>query len=411
MRHALGIALVLLSLSTLRADDWPDFLGPKRNGISSEKNLNWNWLANPPKELWRKPLGSGYGSLTIVGERVYALVKRGERDGAVCLSAANGDEIWAADAAPTYLDFQRQGAGPRATPVHHAGKLYCQFGGGELVCLTENGKPVWQKNIFKEAGAIAPSGKYYWGVSFTPLVFGDAIIVQPGGDKNNAVAAFHKNTGKRLWMLGNDTLGYASPMIFEIERQMQLIVPTGSSILGIDPVKPRILWRYPFGNEFNATCSNPVWANNLLFVSAAYGGGAAALDIEPDGKEWKVNAKWTNIKALQSLYATSIEKDGKIYGISGDLGAIFLRCLDLETGKTHWEERLQSRSTLLAADGHLLVLDQDGNLSAVEWTPAAYRQKAELPKLLARKSWAVPALANGRLYLRDERQVVCLDLR
>ncbi|MCI0642821.1 MAG: PQQ-like beta-propeller repeat protein [Gemmataceae bacterium] len=411
MRHALGIAIVVLSLTTVRADDWPDFLGPKRNGISSEKNLNWSWQTKPPKELWRMPLGSGYGSLTIVGERVYTLAKRGERDGVVCLGADQGDEIWAVDAAPTYIDFQRQGAGPRATPVFHAGKLYCQFGGGELVCLTENGKLVWQKNIFKETGAIAPSGKYYWGVSFTPLVHGDAVIVQPGGDKNNAVAAFHKDDGKLLWMLGNDTLGYASPMLFDIHGHKQLVVPTGSSVLGIDPVKPSILWRFPFGNQFNATCSNPVWANNLLFVSAAYGGGAAALQVESASAEWKVNIKWKNIKALQSLYATSIEKDGKIYGISGDLGAIFLRCLDLQTGKIHWEERLQSRSTLLAADGHLLVLDQDGNLSAVEWTPKAYRVKGELPNVLTRKSWAVPALANGRLYLRDERQVVCLDLR
>ena len=139
--------------------DWPQFLGPNRDGISSETGLNWEWKKRPPKVLWKVPLGSGYSSLAIVGDRIFTTAKRGERDRVVCLRVKDGKEVWTYDAAPTYLDRQKQGAGPRSTPVFHQGKLYCLFGMGELVCLTADGKHVWDRNIFKDTGAANPAGE------------------------------------------------------------------------------------------------------------------------------------------------------------------------------------------------------------------------------------------------------------
>jgi outer membrane protein assembly factor BamB len=413
---ALSLALLLAGASALQAaepTDWPQFLGPQRNGVSPEKGLNWDWKNQPPKVVWKAPIGNGFSSMCVVGERLFTQAKRGPRDVVVCLSTKDGRELWTYDAAPSYVDLQRQGAGPRSTPTYHDGKVYCLFAQGELFCLTTDGKLVWQKDIFKDTGAVRPVQRYfYFGVSFSPLIEGDLLIVQPGGDKNNSVAAFHKDTGKLVWSAGSDPIGYASPIMITAHGTRQLVCPTGTSYLGIDTAKGTVLWRYAFGNDFRTNCASPVWSDNLLFASAAYGTGSAVVDIvkAPDGT-WSVQEKWRNRKAMQNLFATSIVVDKKIYGCSGDLHAFFLRCLDLETGKMHWEERLPDRVHLLAVDGRMLVWGERGNLGFFEPNPTGYEVKGEVPNLLTFKSWAVPALASGRLYVRDDNHVLCLDLR
>lgn len=390
--------------------DWPQFLGPNRDGVSSEKGLNWDWKS-PPQVLWKIPLGSGYSSLAIVGNRIYTTAKRGNRDIAVCLDM-DGKEVWTCDGAPTYIDKQKQGAGPRSTPVFHKDRLYCQFANGDLVCVSADGKRLWEANIFKDTGAASQVGEfYYWGVSQSPLVEGDLVVVQPGGNKGNSVAAFHRETGKRIWMAGDDPLGYASPIAITAAGRRALIVPTGRSVLGIDPAGGAVLFRYAFGNEFNATGATPVWRDDALFVSAAYGAGSAVLELVPGPDKWEVRERWKNKKSLQNLFATSIVQDGHIYGSHGDLSAFQLRCLDVKTGKIVWEERATERYSLLAADGHLLFWGERGNLTALKATPSAYTVVGELPKLLTYKSWAMPALAGGRLFVRDEKHVLCLDLR
>ncbi len=394
------------------AADWPQFLGPQRDGVSTETGLNWYWQKRPPKSLWKVPLGKGYSSVAVVGKRIYTMAQRGKRDGVVCLDAKDGKEVWFYDAAPTYIDKQKQGAGPRATPVFHQGKLYCLFPMGDLVCVTDQGKHVWSVNIFGDTGAANPAGAwYYWGVSYSPLVEGDAVVVLPGGNKGNAVAAYHKDTGKRLWMAGDDPFGYASPIAITVGGRRCVVCPTGRSVLGIEPTRGTVLWRHRFGNQFNATCSTPVWKDNILFVSAAYGGGCAALELTPDDPRWAVRELWGNRKSLQSLFATSMVIDGYLYGMHGDLSAFQLRCLDPKTGTVRWSERVDQRYSLLAAEKHLLAWGERGSLLLVKATPDAYTVEGELPKLLTYKSWAMPALADGRLYLRDGGHLLCLDLR
>jgi outer membrane protein assembly factor BamB len=392
---------------------WPEFLGPERNGISRETGLNLNWEATPPKVLWKVPLGSGYGSFAVVGDRLFTMARRGQRDFVLCLDAGSGKEVWAHDAAPTYVDKQKQGSGPRATPTYHRGKLYCLLPMGELICLSAaDGRKLWEQDTFKDVGARNPAGGFfYWGESVSPLVAGDLVIVQPGGRKDNSVAAFHKDTGELVWTAGDDGPGYGSPILITVAGRQQVVCPTGMSLLGLDPVKGGVLWRVPFGNKFNANCANPVWAEDTLFMSAAYGVGSIALEIVPKEGGWEARERWRSRKNLQTLFCTSIIQDGHIYGCSGDLSAIFLRCLDLKTGDILWEERLPGRSTLLGVEGHLLILDERGSLQLVEMNPKEFRPKGTMAELLTYKAWAAPALAGGKLYLRDEHSAVCLDLR
>ncbi len=412
--HRIG-SLVLASCiaaGIARAADWPQFLGPDRNGVSAETGLNWDWKDHAPRVQWKVPLGNAFSSVAVVGDRIFTMAKRGDRDFVVCLDAADGKERWAYDAAPTYVDKQRQGAGPRSTPVHHDGKLYCLLPMGQLLCLTAEGQRVWEVNVFQDTGAPNPAGEfYYWGVSYSPLVEGGLVIVQPGGSKGNSVAAYHRDTGKRVWMAGDDPQGYASPIAITVGGRRLVVCPTGRSVLGIDPAKGAVLWRYGFGNKFNATCATPVWKEDTLFVSAAYGGGCAALEIVPGDDAWKVRERWTSRKSLQCLFATPMVLGGHIYGMHGDLAAFQLKCLDLKTGDVKWAERVSERYGLVAAEGHVLAWGERGSLMLLKATPTAYTVEAELPKLLAYKAWAMPALADGRLYLRDERHLLCLDLR
>jgi outer membrane protein assembly factor BamB len=404
--------LVCLSALPAAEPEWGQFLGPNRDGVSTEKGLNLDWDKKPPKELWKVPLGSGYSSLAISGDRLVTMAKRGDRDYIVCLRTDNGKELWAVDAAPTYVDEQKAGAGPRATPTIAGDYVYCLMPRGDLLCVAlKDGKEKWKANIFAVSGAKERVGEfYYWGVSMSPLVEGDVVITVPGGDKGNSVLALNKDDGKKAWMAGSDPACYGSPIVITAQKRRMVVCPTGRSLLGLDPAKGDVLWRYEFGNKFDATCATPVWANDLLFISAAYQTGCAAVEIVADGDKLKAREKWNN-KNLQNLMATSVVIDGSLYGCHGDLGAIQLKCVDQMTGEVKWAERQKDgRFGFIAAEGHLLCMSERGTLYLVQANNERYEEKGRVEKVLEYKAWAMPALAKKRLYLRDEKHVVCLDL-
>jgi outer membrane protein assembly factor BamB len=406
---------LLLGVSVLPAADppeWGQFLGPNRDGVSTEKGLNLNWEKKPPKELWKVPLGSGYSSLAVAGDRLVTMAKRDDRDFIVCLRTENGKELWAVDAAPSYTDEQKAGAGPRATPTIAGDYVYCLMPRGDLLCVAlKDGKQKWKANIFAVSGAKERVGEfYYWGVSMSPLVEGDVVITVPGGDKDNSVLAFNKEDGKKAWMAGSDPACYGSPIVITAQKHRMVVCPTGRSLLGLDPAKGEVLWRYEFGNKFDATCATPVWANELLFISAAYQTGCAAVEIIADGDKRKAREKWNN-KNLQNLMATSVVIDGCLYGCHGDLGAIQMKCVDQRTGEVKWAERQKDgRFAFVAVEGHLICMSERGTLYLVEANKERYEEKGRIEKVLEYKAWAMPALAKKRLYLRDEKHVICLDL-
>ncbi|MBL8796777.1 MAG: PQQ-binding-like beta-propeller repeat protein [Planctomycetia bacterium] len=396
------------------ADDpasWAQFLGPRRDNLSTETGLNLDWTGKKPPVLWKAPIGSGFSSVAVVGDRVYTMAGRGGRDLALCLDAKTGKDIWTHDAAPTYLDKQRQGPGPRSTPTYHRGKVYCLLPMGELLCINAaDGKEVWKADIFKSTGAKNPAGEfYYWGMSGSPLVEGDLVVVQPGGSQSNSVAAYHKDTGKLVWGAGSDPAGYSSAIAVTAGGKRQIISYTGQSVLSVEPAKGEVLWRYVIGNKFDCNCATPLWIDNTLFVSSAYGTGSAALEIVADGAKPAVKEKWRN-KNLQNQFTTSVIVGGHIYGSHGDLGAKMLRCVDLASGQVKWEDRRPAKCSLLGFEKHLLVLSENGTVRLVEANPTAYTVKGELDGIVNFKCWSAPVLLDKRLYLRDDKQLVCLDL-
>ncbi len=409
-----ALALTLAGATTAQPPagrDWPCFLGPDRNGLSPETGLNVDWNKKPPKVLWKVPLGKGYSSLAVVKGRIYTQAERDNRQYVVCLNAASGKELWARDLAPSYVDYQKQGYGPRATPTYHNGKLYCLFPLGELYCLdAADGTVRWQANALKDTGAENRTGQlYFWGLAASPLVMGDVVIVQPGGSKGNSVAAFHKATGKLVWKLGDDPPAYASPIVITLAGRRVAVVTTARALLGIDPAKGTLLWRYVFGNPYNCNCATPLWVDNVLYACSGYGTGCTALKFQTEGDRMVPKTKWFH-KNMQNEFATSMVHDGHLYGTNGTLSGYTLRCMDLKTGKILWADRGTEKSSFVAAQGHLFCLSATGNLRVVECNPQRFVLKGELTGLLGARSWAAPALVNGRLYARDHKNLVCVDL-
>ena len=185
----------------------------------------------------------------------------------------------------------------------------------------------------------------------------------------------------------------------------RLIVPTGQSVLGLEPTRGTVLWRYVFGRDNNTTATTPVWINGLLWVSAAYGVGSGVLEITGQDGVWTVKEKWRDKKNLHTLYSNAMIVDGYVYGCHGDIGAVLMKCLDFKTGEVKWDQRLDNRHWLLAFDGHILSWNETGTLQLFDAKPAAYEVKAELPNLLAQVVGRA-VLANGRLYLRDQKNAM-----
>lgn len=414
LRRTVLLAILLGAVPLVAtAGDWPGFLGPGRNGRSPETGLNFDWNTTPPKILWKRPLGAGFSSIAVAGDRLFTQAEKVGRQYVVCLDAASGKTVWQRHVAPGYADKQRMGSGPRSTPTIENGRVYCLFPRGELLCMTaEAGETIWKTNIFTATGCEDPTErlKYYWGMSASPLVEGDLVIVQPGGQRDNSVAAFDKKTGKLVWSAGSDAPGYGSPITVDAAGRRQVIGCTGVSILSLDPATGNILWRQPWGDKFHCNCATPVWTDRGLLVSTAYGNGTALLAITGSDGQPSVSEVWQT-RDLQNHFGTSMIVDGYVFGCHGDLGTITFRCIELATGKKMWTSRAPGRCGMIVAEGHIIALGQRGSLYLIQPSPERYIEKGKLEGVLDYKAWTPPSLSGGRVFLRDQKSVVCVDLR
>jgi len=393
-------------------EDWPQFLGPRRDGISHQQGLNFDWQNRPPQVLWRKPLGSGFSSLSIVGDHLFTLAEQGGRIVVTCFHSRTGEALWTEPLSSSYLDNQQQGPGPRATPTYDRGSLFCLGPSGDLACLNAvDGKISWQTNVYTTCNIANPSDEdLYWGLSGSPLVENDLVICLPGGTRNNCIAAFDKHSGKLIWTASSEHRSYASPIAVSIAGRRQIICSTGESVLGLDPTDGSMLWRFAFQNQYKCTCATPLVLGNQILISTAYGTGSALVQLEARDGNFDIEQKWIQNK-FQNLFATSVIVNGYAYGCHGDTGVCTLRCLELATGEIQWIARPPGRCTLIAAGEHIIVLSEDGVLRLLAADSTQYVEKGKIDGLLTHKAWATPALSQGHLYARDQQNLICVDLR
>ncbi len=408
-----AIALLLLLSAAAPAADWPQWLGPQRNGISSETDL---FTAEQPfAEAWRVPLGNGFSGMAIADGRVFTMFAHGDDEFAISLDAKTGAEHWRHRTGPYYQETQG-GDGPRSTPTVDGQVVYVLGATGKLFALAAaSGTPIWQKDLVAEFKSQVPR----WGFSTSPLVEGDLLLVEAGGHDGNFVVdmaidrttqvtavALDKTTGATVWTALNEKMSYSSPIAFTAAGTRQLAYFTAYSLTGLAPEDGRVYWRYPWKTRYDVSAATPVFIEpDRIFISTGDGNGGAVLQIKSAGDSLAVEPVWQN-KNMKNHFGTSVLYQNHLYGFDGSI----LKCLDAKTGEEKWKTRGYGKGTLIAADGHLILLGEQGNLGLAAATPEGFVEKASYPAFDSR-CWTSPSLANGRLYLRDESEIVCLDIR
>ena len=396
-------ATAFLGIAALDAADWPQWQGPDRTRISKETGLLKEWPAKGPQVVWTaNGLGAGYGSMSVAGDRVYLQGARGNNSVVIALNRADGKEVWSkALGAPETND---RGPGPRGTPTVDGDRLYVLTENGDLACLKTDGSVVWQRNILKDFGG----SQLRWLISESPLVDGPHVIVSPGGPGAGMVK-LDKMSGKTVWSSKelSDTAGYSSIVAADVQGVRTYMTFTASAGVGVRASDGKVMFRYPKAANRTANIATPVYANNKVFFTSAYGTGGGLLDLSvQNGEVAAKEAYFTN--EMRNHHGGVVLLDGYLYGFSDAI----LTCLEFATGKTMWRDRSVGKGSVTYADGHLYVQSETNVVGLAEATSAGYREKGrfDIPDK-GLPSWAHPVVSDGRLYVRNQDTLLVYDVK
>lgn len=397
---ALGQAQLLATLalcgSTAFGADWAQWLGPKRNGISSESQWLHQWPAAGPAQLWKANVGIGLASMSVSNGKLYTMGNTEENDSIYCLDAKTGKELWR-HSYPCSSKDPNGYPGPRCTPTVDGNRVYSLSRNGHFFCLdAATGKVVWSKEFPKDYGAKVPT----WGYAGSPLMEGDWVITEVGGN-GSSVVAFNKANGQEAWKAGDDVIGYSSILAFDDKGQRCLAVFSAAGIVGRSAKDGKELWRHPWKTSYDVNAATPVIADGKVFVSSGYGKGCALIDFSSG----TAKVVWEH-KKMRNHVATCILSQGHLYGFDENQ----LKCLDLATGEEKWAEKAYGKGCLFLAGDKWVIYSDRGRVATAELTPAGCKEISGFQVLTGKDTWAIPVLANGRLYCRSAQDLVCLDV-
>ncbi len=404
---------MLTLMAVASAGDWPQILGPARSGVAAaDERLADAWPAGGPRQEWRRDVGAGVAGVAVVGDRGFLFHRVGDREVLEAFDAATGETLWSDGHATAFVPQVGGSDGPLCAPVVHAGTVVVFGAQGMLACIdAATGRRLWERTVHHDFAAQ----EGYFGAGSTPLVSGGRVIVNVGGRKGDAgIIAFELATGETLWTSTREGASYSAPVAVEVAGVPHVLAVTRLSCLLLDPATGRVRWTFPFGQRGpTVNAATPVLlAADRFLVTAAYGIGSVCATFDADG----ARPVWQGVESLASQYATPVLIDGRLYAIDGrdDLPPADMVCLDPDTGRVLWREAGFGYGTLLMADGKLLVVKTDGELLLVRPDAARLdvlaraRPFADDPR--GGPLRALPALAGGRLFLRNDRTLAALDV-
>ena len=382
--------------------DWPQWRGPNRDGISKETGLLKTWPAAGPTVVWRVQLGEGFSSIALANGYAYTMFSKGNDEHLVCFDANTGTEKWQFRTDDKYRNSW--GNGPRVTPTVVGDYVYTVSANAKLYARdAKTGTKLWQHDLPKEFGGSIPD----LGYSNSPLVAGDLLLVAGCGGQDQAILAFTRKDGRLIWSSYNDHPGYSSPILISVQSVQQAVFFMGSSIVAVSPVDGKVLWNYSWRSSDYENTATPVFIpNDKLFFSSPHPRAEGTAVLQVTASNGRVNAApiWKN-NVMQLHFASAVLRENFLYGTD----RYILKCIDARTGEQKWQQRGFGEGSLIMVDGHLLVLGTSGNLALVEAAPEAYKEKASA-QILKGRCFTPPAFSQGRLYLRNENEIVCLDL-
>jgi len=396
-------AIVFLCLSTQSAaqvaGDWPQWRGPNRDGVSKETGLLKQWPSQGPPLLWKAAgAGGGYSSMAISNGKLFTMGLRGDREFVIAFDITTGKQLWAVAHGNAYRDSR--GDGPRGTPTVDGDRLYALGGNGDLSCIeVKTGRSVWALNILQKFGGENIS----WGISESPLVIGEKLLVNAGGP-GASIVALNKKDGSLIWKSQSDKAGYSSGVPVTVGKTTQVVFFTHQRALGLDPNDGKLLWEYPRPANDVANVATPVVRGNRVFISSDYGTGAGLVEIKADGKASEVYFT----KEMRNHHSSSVLVGDYLYGFSSSI----LTAMRFDTGEIAWRDRSVGKGSLVYADGHLYCFSENGVVGLVEATPEGYREKGRFRiQQDSLPTWTHPVVAGGRLYLRDQDTIYAFDVR
>ncbi len=393
---------------------WTQFRGPNRSGVSQETGLRRSWPEGGPPVLWRRPLGEGFSGIVVSGDHLYTLFAVGDETFAGSFRVADGTEIWRVRIGDKFLD--EWGNGPRSTPTIDGSYLYFLTTRGMLFALhSEDGRVIWRLDISERFGKVSPSydltpflppdehviiGQF--GHACSPLVEGNLVIVYTGAGDEESLVALDKHTGEIRWTACDHGVSYTSPVVVSIAGQRQIVMSLPGEIVSVG-TSGEVLWRYSWAS---VVVAQPVFVPpNRIFVSTVYDVGAMLLEVQAGRDPVYVEPRWQS-RLMRNTWSSSVSYDESIFGFDNAT----LRCLAAKTGELHWAKRGFGKGTLLIADGLLILLSDRGVLALAEAAAKGYHEIGRV-EVLDGPTWTMPSLAQGKLFLRNHEEMVCLGLR
>ena len=404
------VACALCWCSVAFGDDWLIWGGKNRDFIvTSKAKLADTWPATGPRKIWSRPLGDGYSAVAVEGSTLYTAFRRGTKDVITALNAADAKMIWEFNYEDVFTNSyaEKVGPGPYAMPQIVGDRLFMASGTGKIHALDKRtGKQIWSHDLYREFHAT----HLEFGYSCHGLPYKDLIIYLAGGSGDAAIA-FKQSTGEVAWKNLQFKNSHSSPILINVDGQTHAVGLGASSVFGFNPDNGQLLWSHPHVTNYGLAVSTPVWApaaGNILFVASAYGTGARALSLKQSGGKTTVDQVWADPHD-QLHIGTAIQQDGVVYFSRGYDGPVFTAALDLKTGKIKWQERGFQKAQLVAADGKVILVDQDGMLALCKMTPdkLVVLAKAQILESIA---WTPPTLAGTTLYVRDRKTLAVYDL-
>ena len=423
-RQFIWFGVVCVGLATLPLHaQWPQWGGPTRDFHASSTGLADTWPAGGPPVIWSRTLGTGHSAIAVDDGKLFTLARAGNgrakagpwsnEEAVVALDAKTGATIWEHryPARTGYEDFSF-GPGPHATPLVVGDRVFTVGTNQQLFAFDKRtGKVIWSHDFVSEFKSpellLRPNVKTGYGCS--PIAFGDTIICSVGGP-GQSVMAFRQSDGAVVWKSGDFLTSAAAPILIEVNGRQQAVFLAGGMIAGLDPANGRILWAHPHdpGNDLN--CGTPLFGpDNVLFMSSAYQAGSRAIRLVPRGNQLIDTEELWFTNRVRFMFLSSIRIGDFVYGTTGDFGPAFLTALNVKTGESPWQVRGFARASLLAADGKVIVMNEDGDLALARLSPTG-AEILSRAKVFDTTTWTAPTLVGTTLYARDREKIVALDL-
>jgi outer membrane protein assembly factor BamB len=399
-----GLAALLAGASvTIQAlDDWPQWRGPRRDGVSAERGLLKAWPESGPPLAWKATgAGQGYSSFAVAGGRLYTLGAREDREHVIAFDVASGKRVW--DAPHGQRFSNDRGDGPRGTPTVDGTRVYAFGASGDLTALeAASGKVAWTVNVIRDFGGQ----NITWGLSESPLIVGDRIIVSPGGP-GSSVVALNKADGKLIWKTEADRAGYSSAVLHELGGISEAIVFTGQRALGVNIANGRVLWSYDRVANRVANIATPIVRGDHVFLSSDYGTGAALLRLTAAGGGITAQEVYFT-REMRNHHASSVLVGDHLYGFSSAI----LTAMRFDTGEVAWRDRSVGKGSLVHADDRLYLFSERGVVALAEANPEAYKEHGRFSlETGSLPTWSHPVVSNGKLFLRDQDTIYASDVR